>query len=107
MDVVDATLNHHLPWILYELASCCFVSLDLEMSGITMSPDKPGGEVQTLQERYVEVKAAAEKYQVLQVGLTICRENLVTGVFIQKGHGCIRGADLIQGNISSCHTTSI
>ncbi|KAJ5611140.1 hypothetical protein N7510_007859 [Penicillium lagena] len=82
MDVVDATFHRHLPWILYELASCCFVSLDLELSGIAISPDKPGGEVQTLQERYVKVKAAAEKYQVLQVGLTICRENLVTGKYI-------------------------
>lgn len=65
------------------------------------------GEVQTLQARYAEVKAAAEKYQILQVGLTICRENLVTGVCTQKGYKCIGGADPIQGNTSSCHTTSI
>ena len=86
MEVRKENWNYYLPWVLYELASCCFISLDLEMSGIIKGPDKPGRKVQTLQERYVETKAAAEKYQILQVGLTICWENPVAGVcaYIQE-----------------------
>ena len=38
-----------------------------------------GSRRQTLQERYVEVKEAARTYQILQVGLTIVKEDAVAG----------------------------
>ena len=77
MDVTGESFPYHLPRILDELASCCFVALDFEFSGI--SKIAPSNRIQTLQDRYQEVKSAADKYQILQVGLTICHEDTATG----------------------------
>jgi hypothetical protein len=63
--------------IIQLIADSHFVAVDLEFSGIAgrrKDRKKP-----TLQEVYEEVKDAAEKYQVLQVGLTVVHEDLVTG----------------------------
>lgn len=81
MDMTKEAFRYYLPWILHELTTCCFVSLDLELSGIPFSPGGNDRKTQSLQERYVQTKAAAEKYQVLQVGLTICHEDTKTGVY--------------------------
>jgi CAF1 family ribonuclease len=73
--VTEQTWPRHLPHILQDLSDCAFVALDFEFSGI---PAIVGGR-QTLQERYAESKAAARKYQILQVGLTIVKEDAVAG----------------------------
>jgi len=68
MEVDKKHFNVHLLPILRHIANAEFVAFDLEMSGIGSSikrDDKPN-----LQEVYEDVKAAAEKYQVLQVGIT-------------------------------------
>ena len=64
------------PW-LHLLSTSCFVSIDLELSGIPakVSNDSSKQE-QTLEQRYEEAKLAAEKYQVLQVGFTVMQEDV-------------------------------
>lgn len=76
MDVSAATFHYHLPRILSELSTCCFVSLDFEFSGIATG--RSGGAT-SLQVRYDEVKAAADKYTIVQVGLTIVHEDTQSG----------------------------
>ena|SRR5437773_1347923 len=82
MDVTKHAFYHHLPRILNDITECCFVALDLELSGIATrkfrgsSVDTFLAGKQSLQERYDEVKDAAEIYQVLQIGLTFVREDV-------------------------------
>lgn len=81
MEVTGQTfVYHHLPRILDDLASCCFVSIDFEFSGIAKAPRGPAAQGrQTLQQRYDETKRAAERYSIVQVGLTVCHEDIKTG----------------------------
>ena len=79
MDITAHTFFNHLPKVLDDLSSCCFVSIDLEFSGIGKGPGISGKGKSTLQERYDEVKNSADQYQILQVGLTICHEDPETG----------------------------
>ncbi|KAF2001571.1 CAF1-domain-containing protein [Amniculicola lignicola CBS 123094] len=70
---VDATsYPHHLLEMLRALSEADFVSMDLELSGIPsrgFGAPRPKGR-QSLEHRYAEVKAGAEKFTILQVGLT-------------------------------------
>lgn len=78
-DLVTAhSWEHQLPYILKDISECTFVALDFEFSGIP-THQAIASRRQTLQERYTESKAAAEKYQILQVGLTIAKEDPVAG----------------------------
>ena len=74
--------------MLRALATAHFVAVDFELSGIQsktihrgkeMGADKQRARKQTIQQRYEEVKEAAEKYQILQVGLTIVTEDKEKG----------------------------
>lgn len=63
--------------MLNDLSRCCCVALDMEFSGIAGRPSngsygKPNtaNGNPTIQERYQEIKAAADTYQILQIGLT-------------------------------------
>lgn len=62
--------------ILTAISNASFVTVDVEMSGIsTKSRYSPGGRFNeigkpSLQEQYEETKEAAERYQILQIGLT-------------------------------------
>ena len=88
MDISAIAFPAQLPRVLDDLATCSFVAIDLEFSGINMSADRidrSSDRTQTLQERYEEVKNAAEKYQVLQVGLTMCHEDTDTGAHGSEG----------------------
>ncbi|KAL2864456.1 ribonuclease H-like domain-containing protein [Aspergillus lucknowensis] len=76
MDVTAQTFPYHLPRILEDLASSAFVAIDLEFSGIATAPQGRAGPPQTLQQRYQEVKEGADRYQILQVGLTFCHEDI-------------------------------
>ena len=68
--------------MLSDLAKAHFVAFDLELSGIQskqFEPTRPTAAAhegkQTLQQRYQELKGAAERYQILQVGLTCVEED--------------------------------
>ena len=87
MDVDRHTFHWQLPSMLRALAGAHFVAVDFELSGIqskTMHRVVPTGNrshggKQTLQQRYEEAREAAERYQILQVGLTIVKEDLEAG----------------------------
>ena len=82
MDITGRTFQSHLSSILGAISRSRFVSFDLELSGIPgkQFKNKPTGlwsedGKQTLQQRYAETKAAAERYHVLQLGLTCVEED--------------------------------
>ncbi len=86
MDVKGNTFRALLPSVLGAISRAHFVSFDLELSGIpgrqTGQPRVPGiGDdgKQTLQERYQETKKAAERYQILQFGMTCVEEDKERG----------------------------
>ncbi|KKA22245.1 CAF1 family ribonuclease [Rasamsonia emersonii CBS 393.64] len=81
MDVPRDAFPFHLANILHDLTTCSFVAMDLELSGIPAhSSGAPYTGMQTLQERYAQTKEAAERYQVLQIGLTIAHEDVATAI---------------------------
>lgn len=70
--------------MLTSISKAHFVAIDLELSGIhtklaSVRSGKLDDGKQTLQGRYRECKEAAEKYQVLQVGITCVEEDKTTG----------------------------
>jgi len=69
MDVDRVAFQPRLLQILESLSQAHFVSIDLELSGVSSKP-AAARNTQTLQARYAELKQAAERYQVLQIGLT-------------------------------------
>lgn len=87
MEVTKTSFNWHLPRMLNDLSRCCCVALDMEFSGIAgrsssgLNGNANGGTGNpTIQERYLEVKAAAETYQILQIGLTFVEEDVENGL---------------------------
>lgn len=76
--------NELLP-ILKNISNARFIAVDVEMSGIsTRTRYSPKGRFNetgkpSLQEQYEETKEAAERYQVLQIGLTCIEENWKNG----------------------------
>ncbi|KAJ5940307.1 hypothetical protein N7516_000475 [Penicillium verrucosum] len=84
MDVTAVTFADCLPSILNDISTSCFVSVDFELSGVAFKPNAPQSRTQTVQERYVEAKAAAERYQILQVGLTTCHEDKENATYTLK-----------------------
>ncbi|PYI33958.1 CAF1 family ribonuclease [Aspergillus indologenus CBS 114.80] len=81
MDITAQTFGLSLPKLLDELSTCCFVALDFEFSGLAKRVDGGTTRTSTLQERYEEVKTSADHFQILQVGLTICHEDLKEGIY--------------------------
>lgn len=64
--------------ILNHISKASFISFDLEMSGITVHPRFGPSERKrksTMQEQYEETKEAAERYQILQMGITCVEED--------------------------------
>ncbi|KAL8704638.1 MAG: hypothetical protein Q9201_002224 [Fulgogasparrea decipioides] len=91
MDVTNRTFHHLFPSLVAAIADANFVAIDLELSGIPGQqinrPRAPGtrtGGKPSLQERYDEIKTAAEKYQVLQLGITCVGENRNRGVYVVR-----------------------
>ncbi|KAL8690752.1 MAG: hypothetical protein Q9218_003873 [Villophora microphyllina] len=91
MDVSRHTFHSLLPSLIAAIADAHFVAIDLELSGIPgqqiNKPRAAGTRVEgkpSLQERYAETKKAAEKYQVLQLGITCAGENRNRGVYVVR-----------------------
>ena len=90
MDVNSNDFQRLAPSILDAVANAHFVTLDLELSGIpgqqpnrTKVGEGSSGKP-TLQQRYAELKIAAETYQVLQLGITCVIENRDRGTVANK-----------------------
>ena len=85
---MDVPQNHYwkqLLSILIHIANAKYVAFDLEMSGIAVrspfgtNPKGHDNGKPSLQALYDEVRAAAELYQVLQVGITCVEEDREKG----------------------------
>ncbi|KAK4540188.1 hypothetical protein LTR36_009686 [Oleoguttula mirabilis] len=68
--------------IFTDISEAHFVAIDLELSGVPSKgmradPGKP-----TLQQRYRETKEAAERYQILQIGITCVKQDTDSGKYI-------------------------
>ncbi|KAI9833651.1 MAG: hypothetical protein M1826_006742 [Phylliscum demangeonii] len=83
MEVNRTSFPALLPSILRAIARAHFVSFDLELSGITARIQRSAC---PLQLRYDEGKAAAEQYQILQVGLTCVEEDVVNGAYVLRSY---------------------
>ena len=86
MDVTGQDFHRLLPSILGAIADAQFVAIDLEFSGIsnqqksrTRPPRQNASGKVSLQSRYEEERSAAERYQVLQMGITCVGESLERG----------------------------
>ena len=91
MDIDSSNFGAQLPSILKAISSSRFISLDLELSGIpsrqagkTRDRLRDEGGKQNLQERYAETKAAAERFQILQLGLTCVEEDIERGCYVMR-----------------------
>lgn len=82
MDVDKTSFYPLLPGILTDISTAHFVTIDLELSGI---PTKdPAAGKPTLQQRYLETKAAAERYQILQIGITCVEQDVDSKKYVLK-----------------------
>ena len=111
MDINCDNFNSQLPLILRAVSRSRFVSFDLELSGIPSKQRSRGTNVvqydggrQTLQQRYTETKAAAERFQILQLGLTCVEEDLDRGKQYLMDSSIT--VDDSQGSMSYVPTTS-
>jgi len=87
MDVDAASFPHHLLGLFVNISEADFVSFDLELSGIpSRIQDKParGSGRLTLEERYAETKMGADRYQILQVGLTCAKFDYIVDKYVLR-----------------------
>ena len=85
MDIDKSSFPSRLLDVLEAIAEAHFVSFDLELSGVPVkgqAKEKPGKP--SLQERYLETKKAAEQYQILQIGLTCVKDDVLHGGYVCK-----------------------
>ncbi|KAL1606598.1 hypothetical protein SLS60_004003 [Paraconiothyrium brasiliense] len=91
MDVDADSYPHELLGLLISISEADFVSLDLEFTGIpSRLPGKqpwkshPGRGRKTLEDRYQETRIAADRYHILQIGLTCARFDYVENKYVLK-----------------------
>jgi poly(A)-specific ribonuclease len=88
MEVDAASFPHHLLGLFINISEADFVSFDLELSGIpSRLPNKQprvGGGRFTLEERYAETKEGANRYQILQVGITCARFDYIANKYVLR-----------------------
>jgi poly(A)-specific ribonuclease len=80
MDITQENLQSNALRIIKEIAESHLVALDCEFSGIALN----SGPKPNLAEFYQAAKEAAEKYQILQVGLTIVAEDIENARYVRK-----------------------
>lgn len=84
MEVTDLNFRSLLVPILRSITNATFVAIDVEMSGISTRRDGASDRSRSagkpsLQQQYEESKEAAEKYQILQLGITCVEEDREKG----------------------------
>jgi poly(A)-specific ribonuclease len=88
MEVDAESFPAHLLGLFIFISEADFVSFDLELTGIpSRIPNRvprPGGGRFTLEERYAETKEGADRYQILQVGLTCARFDYVANKYVLR-----------------------
>ncbi|KAK7538623.1 ribonuclease H-like domain-containing protein [Phyllosticta citribraziliensis] len=82
MEVDKVSFPGRLLEVIEAISRSHFVSFDLELSGV---PSKTNSNTRmTLEDRYRDVKAAAERYQILQIGLTCVEQDLAEDKYILR-----------------------
>ncbi|CAN9340122.1 unnamed protein product [Alternaria alternata] len=87
MEVDAETFPYHLLGMFIHISEAEFVSFDLELSGIpSRIQDKPahGPGRFTMEERYAETKMGADRYQILQVGITCARFDYIANKYVLR-----------------------
>ncbi|KAJ8107974.1 hypothetical protein OPT61_g8498 [Boeremia exigua] len=87
MDVDGPSFPHLLPSLLTNISEADFVSFDLELSGIPSRLPKTqprrAGRL-TLEDRYAETKEGANRYQILQIGLTCAKFDYIANKYVLR-----------------------
>ncbi|KAF3037475.1 hypothetical protein E8E12_003597 [Didymella heteroderae] len=87
MEVNAESFPNDLLGLLINISEADFVSFDLELSGIpSRLPNKKprGAGWLTLDDRYAETKEGADRYQILQVGLTCAKFDYVANKYVLR-----------------------
>lgn len=89
IDIMEVDKHSFYPLlvdILTDISEAHFVAIDLELSGVPSKQSGGGGETgkPSLQQRYLETKEAAERYTILQLGLTCVQQDVSNGKYILK-----------------------
>jgi hypothetical protein len=117
MEVDHEHFRKELLPILRSIANADFITIDLEMSGISIRPKFSSGDRShnvgkpTLEQQYQELKSAAEAFQVLQIGITcveVDREKGELSFFLSSIHSlvlCIRRKPR-ESTLSNIHLAS-
>ena len=87
MEVDGPSFPQHLLGLLINISEADFVSFDLELSGIPsrLPNKKPRGPGRlTLEDRYAETREGANRYQILQVGLTCAKFDYAANKYVLR-----------------------
>ncbi|KAF2085243.1 CAF1-domain-containing protein, partial [Saccharata proteae CBS 121410] len=83
MEVDRISFAGRLLDILEAMSESHFISFDLELSGVPSKQASSKAKM-TMEERYQDIKAAAEKYQILQIGLTCVHQDFENDTYILR-----------------------
>jgi hypothetical protein len=70
MDITRHNFWEQLPDILHAIAGAKFVALDAEMTGIRPKRKPESPELKSLHAIFIDLKLAAETYQMVELGIT-------------------------------------
>lgn len=87
MEVDGPSFPQHVLGLLTNISEADFVSFDLELSGIPsrLPNKKPRGAGRlTLEDRYAETKEGANRYQILQIGLTCAKFDYIANKYVLR-----------------------
>lgn len=79
MEVTNVTFAEQAIPIIQHIADSRFTAFDLEFSGVAGRRPGGGSGKLSLQQYYQELRAAAQIYQILQIGLTVVSEDVEKG----------------------------
>ncbi|KAF2456472.1 ribonuclease H-like domain-containing protein [Lineolata rhizophorae] len=84
MDVGESSFYPLLLGILERISRAHFVTFDLELSGVPVKTHAQRGTAgnPTLQERYDELRAAADRFTILQVGITVVEQDRINDKYM-------------------------
>ncbi|KAI7505337.1 CAF1-domain-containing protein [Hortaea werneckii] len=84
MNVDKVSLYPFILDILTDISESRFVAIDLELSGVPTKQIRHQAGKPSLQERYAETKEAAERYQILQIGVTCVQQDAENGKYVLR-----------------------
>ncbi|KAI7213631.1 CAF1-domain-containing protein [Hortaea werneckii] len=70
--------------ILTDISESRFVAIDLELSGVPTKQIRHQAGKPSLQDRYAETKEAAERYQILQIGVTCVKQDVENDKYVLR-----------------------